>query len=219
MAETHEKSTDSFETVRVREAVGVAHSREQLETLVGKLMTAGFDRATIDLMASQDAIDRKLHTVHANPVAAAEVPGVPRRDLILPSDEVSSTALVFGTLITIGSIGAAMPILASGGALAAALAAGVGGAAIAGGLAKVIRDRVVKRSDEIDLENELRQEGLVIFVRVRDAERETRAVAIMQDCGVEGVHVHEIDIPKAVKDVPLAKLVPDPLLGPERLGD
>ncbi|WP_046863477.1 hypothetical protein [Microvirga massiliensis] len=219
MAETHEKSTVSIETVRVREAVGVVHSREQLEALVGKLMTAGFDRAAIDLMASQDAVNRKLGTVYANPVAAAEVPEVPRRELILPSDETSSTALIFGTLISIGSIGAAMPILASGGALAAALAAGVGGAAVAGGLAKFIRDHVVKRSDEIDLENELSQGGLVIFVRVRDAEREARAVAIMQGCGVERVHVHEIEIPKAAEDIPLENLAPDPLLGPEKLGD
>jgi hypothetical protein len=218
-APTTHRADDPTGTMHVREAVGVVHSREQLEKLVERLTTAGFDRADIDLMASRDAIDRKLGTAYANSVAAAEVPGVPRRDLVLPSDEVSSTALIFGTLISIGSIGAAMPILASGGALAVALAAGIGGAAVAGGLAKVIRDRIVKRSDEIDLENELRQEGLVIFVRVRDAEREARTVAIMRDCGADKIHVHEIEIPKTVEDIPLANLVPDPLLGPEKLGD
>lgn len=51
---------------------------------------------------------------------AAEHPDAPRRELIKPDDEISVTDLVFGILITIGTLGTALPIVALGGALAAA---------------------------------------------------------------------------------------------------
>ena len=218
MAEAHGNGNDLIDTVRVREAVGVVHSREQLEKLVERLTTSGFDRAAINLMASQDAILRKLGTVYLDPARAADAPGVPRRKLVMPSDEVGLTSLIFGTLITIGTMGAALPIVASGGALAAVIVAGVAGGAAAGGIAKAIKDRIVGQSYDVDLENELREEGLVIFVRVRNPEREARALSLMRDCGADKVHVHDVDVPKTVEDIPLANITPDPWLGPEKLG-
>jgi hypothetical protein len=218
MAEAHGNGNDLIDTVRVREAVGVVHSREQLEKLVERLTTSGFDRAAINLMASQDAILRKLGTIYLDPAGAADAPGVPRRKLVMPSDETGLTALIFGTLITIGTMGAALPIVASGGALAAAIVAGVVGGAAAGGIAKVIKDRIVGQSYDVDLENELRQGGLVIFVRVRNPEREAKALSLMRDCGADKVHVHDVDIPKTVEDIPLANITPDPWLGQEKLG-
>jgi hypothetical protein len=112
MTEVQEHANYVIETVRVREAVGVVHSREQLEKLIDRLTTSGFDRSSIDLMASQDAITRKLKTVYPDLTAAADVPGVPRRKLVLPSDQDSATALVFGSLISMGTMGAALPIVA-----------------------------------------------------------------------------------------------------------
>jgi hypothetical protein len=218
MPEVQERANRVIETVRVREAVGVVHSREQLEKVIDRLLTSGFDRSSIDLMASQDAITRKLKTVYSDLTAAADAPGVPRRQLVLPSDQDSATALVFGSLILIGAMGAALPIVASGGALATAILAAAGGGAVASGIAKIIRDRIVGRSDQIDLEKELQQEGLVIFVRLREREQEERAVALMRDCGADKVHVHEVELSKTLHDVPLADLNPDPLLGSEKLG-
>jgi hypothetical protein len=218
MPEAHTNVNTPIETVRVREAVCIVHGREQLEKLIERLMTSGFDRSAINLMASQDAIFRKLGTVYLDPAAAADVPGVPRRKLILPSDQVGLTALVFGTLLSIGTIGAILPILASGGALAAVIVAGVTGGAAGGGLAKVIEDHIVGRSDQVELDNELKRDGLVIFVRVRDFGREAVALAIMRDCAADKVHVHDVEIPKTLDDIPLANMVPDPLLGPEKLG-
>src|SRR4029453_17717518 len=71
----------------------------------------------IDLLASRGAILQKLHTRYLDPVAAAEAPDVPRRALVTRDDATTTTALVFGMLISIGSLGAALPVLASGGAV------------------------------------------------------------------------------------------------------
>ena len=206
-------------TVRVREVVGVVTSQEALDRLATDLMTAGFDRGNIDLMASRDAVLKKLDATYIDPIAAADVPDVPRRDLITRDDVAVSSALVFGTLITIGTFGAALPIVASGGALAAAIASAAGGGVLAAGIAKVIRDHVIKRDDAINIEKELRQGGLVIFVRTRTPEEEAKAQEIMVRCRARNVHVHEIELKKGLDDVPLSQIRPDPWLGDEKLGN
>ena len=208
MADNHTTEEEPIETVRVREVVGVLHTHEDLDTVVRGLTSAGFNRADIDLMASRDAILRKLKTMYRKPVEAAEIPGVPRRELVLPDDTVTTSALVFGTLITIGTLGelgAALPILATGGAVASAVGLGIAGGAAATGLAKIVRDRIVHRSEAVNLENELRLGGLVVFVRVRDPEEAEKALTILQECGATDVHVHEVELPKTAADIPLAK--------------
>jgi hypothetical protein len=70
----------------------------------------------------------------------------------------------------------------------------------------------------IDLENDLRMGGLVVFVRARNLEGEEKAQDVMRRCGAQHVHVHEIELKKTFKDVPLSDIRPDPWLGDEKLG-
>ena len=218
MDEGPEHQDSILETVRVREVVGVVHSQEELDAVTDRLTRAGFDRSDIDLMASRDTVLRKLNAVYADPTVVADVPDVPRRDLVMRDDVVASSALVFGTLIAIGSLGAALPIIASGGAVAAAVAAAVAGGAAATAIAKPIRDHIVGQADAKQLEDELRLGGLVVFVRVRSPEREAEALAIMRDCGARNVHVHEVNLNRKLDDIPLAKIARDPWLENDRIG-
>lgn len=204
---------EALETVRVREVVGIVKTRDALDRLVDELTTNGFDRADIDLMASRSVVMRELKAYYTDPVSAAENPDAPRRDLIKTDDEVSTTALVFGTLITIGTLGATVPIVASGGALAVAAAAALAGGAAAAGLATVIKKRLVNAGEDIDLEDELRTSGLVVLVRIRDERGEQMAQEIMRRCGAERVHVHEVELKKTLDDIPLSSINPDPWLG------
>jgi hypothetical protein len=199
-------------TVRVREVVGTVKDKEALDRLAADLTQSGFDRADIDLMASRTTVMRTLGSYYTVPVAAAEHPDAPRRHLIRPDDVTTTTALVFGTLITIGSLGAALPILASGGALAAAAAAGVAGGAAMTALAEVIKSRLVSSGEDTDLEEELRMSGLVVMVRVHDQEKEHMAREIMRRCGASHIHVHEVELKKTLADVPLSSINPDPWL-------
>jgi hypothetical protein len=205
--------TDILETVRVREVVGLVKSQDALDRLVDGLTNAGFDRADIDLMASRLTIMQKLRRYYKDPIAAAEAPNTPRRELIKTDDKVSTTALVFGTLVTIGTFGAALPIVASGGALAAVAAAALAGGATGAGLANIIKSRLLSSGDGVDLEDELRFGGIVVLVRVRDAEAEARAQEVMQHHGAEKIHVHEVELKKTLADIPLSSINPDPWLG------
>jgi hypothetical protein len=217
MTDNH-SANEVLDTMRVREVVGTVKSRETLDRLVTELTRSGFDRADIDLMASRMTVMRALGAYYSAPVAAAEHPDAPRREFIEPDDETSTTALVFGTLMTIGTLAAALPIVASGGALAAAAAAALAGGAAAAGLAKVIKNRLVSSGESIDLEDELRMSGLVVLVRVRDAEREHMAQEIMRRYGAENVHVHEVELKKTLVDVPLSSINPDPWLEDDKVG-
>jgi hypothetical protein len=159
---------------------------------------------------------RALGAYYSVPIAAAEHPDAPRHNLIRPDDETTTTALVFGTLMTIGTLGASLPIVASGGALAAAAAAALAGGATMAGLAHVIRSRLVSTGEGIDLEEELRMNGLVVMVRVHDLEREQMAQEVMRRCGALQVHVHEVELKKTLADVPLSSINPDPWLGDDQ---
>jgi osmotically-inducible protein OsmY len=181
----------------VREAVCVVDSQAELEALVDELTTHGVDRTDISLMASFPAVYEKLGIVYRRPEEVADLPQVPRRSLVTRDDVVGSTALVFGALMTVGSFGAALPIVASGGALAAAVAAAVGGGAAAGALARIIRDRILNPRDAARLEDDLESGGLVVFVRVDTPEEEARALRIMREVGADSVHLHEIAVTKA----------------------
>ena len=195
-------------TAHVREAVGVVDSLEELDELVTQLTTHGVDRTDISLMGSFSAVFHKLKKVYRRPDEVADLPGVPRRSLVTRDDVYASTALVFGTLLTVGSFGAALPVVASGGALATAIAAAVGGGAAAGALARIIRDRVVNPRDAARLEDDLMSGGLVVFVRVDTPEEEARALKIMRDVGVDNVHVHDVDIGRTREDLPLGAIQP-----------
>jgi hypothetical protein len=109
---------------------------------------------------------------------------------------------VFGTLVSVGALGAALPVIASGGALAAIVAAALTGGAAATAIGKVIRDRIVKGLDAATLENDLLH-GLVVFIHSRARSRARgRGIAIMRDCGASNVHVHEARM-KRFEDAPL----------------
>jgi hypothetical protein len=86
------------DVVLVREVVGTASSREELDALVDRLTTSGFDRGDISLMASHDAVVRKLRAIYRDPVEIAEAPDLPRRDLVTRDDVTSVSAVVSGRL-------------------------------------------------------------------------------------------------------------------------
>lgn len=192
----------------VREVVGVVDSLEELDELVTQLTTHGVDRTDISLMGTFSAVFHKLKKVYRHPDEVADLPDVPRRALVTRDDKFASTALVFGTLLTVGSFGAALPIVASGGALATAIAAAVGGGAAAGALARIIRDKVVNPRDAARLEDDLMSGGLVVFVRVDTPQEETRALKIMREVGADNVHVHDIDVGRTREDLPLGVMQP-----------
>ncbi|WP_246848388.1 hypothetical protein [Sphingomonas beigongshangi] len=198
--------------VRVREVVGTVHNLDLLESMVVALSAAGFDKSDIDLMASREAVLEKLPAIYADPISLAEIPDLPRRELVTRDEGTTVTGLVFGTLMSLAALGAALPVVASGGALAAVLAATAAGGAAGAGIARVVRKVILGGVGAEALERDLSGGGLVVFVRARDAAAEERAQEIMRKSGALNVHIHEIELNKRLDELPLAQIQPDPWL-------
>jgi hypothetical protein len=192
-----------IDRAKVREVAAVFRSREALEAAVGALLTAGFDRADVDLMASVDAVREKLGGIYVPAEELADVPKAPRQDFLPDKELVGPLAQAVGFLTFIGAAAAASGVAASGGAVA--MAALSGGLAT-GGLAAVIA-RKLGRKQAREVEAQLESGGLILWVRVRSPEREAKAQELLTASGGEAVHVHEIEIEKRLEDLPLSSLI------------
>ena len=199
--------TESLQTTPVREVVGVADSREALDSAVEELLLAGVDRSRISLMASRKAILDKLHQYYVDPTPLADALELPRREVVTREDTTALTPLLFGTLLAVATLGATA-LVASGGVLAAALATTVGGGALATTLARLLKRRVLGDADPEALERDLATGGLVIFVRVWDSAEEAKVEAILRE-HARNVHIHEVDVAKNLLDTPLGEIRPD----------
>jgi outer membrane lipoprotein SlyB len=122
-----------------------------------------------------------------------------------------------GILIFAGAALGAFAVVASGGSSAAAALAALVGGSIVGSVGAWIARRLRREHiPEVDVSKIAGE--LVLFVRVRSTERESKAREILAAHGAEAVRVQEIEIDKRLQDIPLSSLRVDPWLGQERLG-
>jgi hypothetical protein len=202
---------------KVREAVGVFRSRQQIEEAITTLLRADFDRADIDLMASAQAVREKLGGAYVAVEELADVPYVPRKSFIAREDVTTIVAAVAGILTYIGATAAATVVVASGGAVALAAVAALVGGGLTGGTGAFLIHQIVDQQWGDELETLMEAGGLVVWVRVHNDRQERLAVDILRSLGGEAVRVHEIELDKRLDDIPLSSIRPDPLLG-EPLG-
>jgi outer membrane lipoprotein SlyB len=192
-----------IDRVKVREVAAVFRSREALDAAVGALLTAGFDRADIDLMASVDAVREKLGGVYVPAADLADIPNVPRQAFVPKEGLVGPLAQAVGILAFLGATAAAIGVAASGGAIAVAA---VSGGLATGSLAAAIAGALGRKHARA-LEAQIELGGLILWVRVHSPEDEAKAQEVLIASGGEAVRVHEIEIEKRLEHVPLSSLL------------
>jgi hypothetical protein len=109
-------------------------------------------------------------------------------------------------------------VIASGGE---GWTAGIAGALLgigAGGVVAPLLARLFRRDQLRGLDWMQFERGIVLWVRTRSREQEDMAQEILRRNGGKAVRVHEIELEKRAKDLPLSTLRPDPWLGSEPLG-
>lgn len=205
-----------IDRVEAREVVGVVHDRDALEALEQCLMEHGFDRGDIDIMAGGSDVDGAPST--ETPNHPREAPDYERHEVLTYDDDVGAHVLSYGTLIAVGSIAGAIPVLAAGGGATALAFAIVGGGALGGGVGRIVRNRIVGARARKRLEADIARCGIAVLVHVYDDDDQARALRQMRECGAEMVHVHNVEMTKTLHEVPFASMKPDPWLSPERLG-
>jgi hypothetical protein len=175
----------------IREAVGYFNSADALEAAIDDLMSSGFDRAQISLLAGEQAVEQKLGHKYTKVAELEDEPGIARRCYVSKEALGDAEGGLIGAPLYVCATATAGVILATGGTMAAAIL----GAALAGGagglfggvLAKLLGDRYARH-----IEEQLEHGGLILWVRTWTADDENRAVAIFKKHSGQDIHIHSI---------------------------
>ena len=173
----------------IREAVGVFHRSEDLQSVIDELLSSGFHRAELSLLASEHAVKEKLGHRYDKVDSLADDPAVPRAAYVSTEAIGDAQGGLIGGLAYVGATVATGAIVASGGTLAAVIAAAVvtGGAGVFVGsiLAKWLGSHHANL-----LQEQLDKGGLLLWVRTGTREYENRALEIFEKHSASHAHIH-----------------------------
>jgi hypothetical protein len=197
----------------IREAVGVFHAPTSLQDAIDELLSSGFDRAELSLLAGEHAVEEKLHHSYRKVAELEDDLRVPRTAYVSVESIGDAEGGLIGGLMYIGAVAAGGAVVASGGTLAGAfLAAAMAGGA--GGLFGSGLARFIDYHHAGYLQRQLEKGGLLLWVRTRDREHEQRAKRILERQSGEDVHVHELSAETYLEANPQAGDLERALLDP-----
>lgn len=174
----------------LREVVGIFHSSADLQAAIDELLSAGFDRAELSLLAGSDTVEEKLGHAYRKVGDIADDPAIPRTAYVSIEEIGDAQGGLMGGLVYVGALVAAGAVVVSDGSLAAAFAAAAvsGGA---GGFIGSLLGRVLGHRHANHLQEQIDKGGLLLWVHARDPDHEARSIAILRThCG-DNVHVRE----------------------------
>lgn len=169
------------------EVVGVFHTPEGLETAIDELLSSGFDRAELSLLASEAAVAEKLGGYYQPTSEMTDDPAVPRTAFVSTAAIGDAEGALIGGLAYVGATVAIGAVVMSGGALGVTIAAAVlaGGA---GGLVGSVLARWVGHHHAAYLDNQIENGGLLLWVRAWNELDEARALEIVAKHAADHVH-------------------------------
>jgi hypothetical protein len=177
----------------VREAVGVFESPETLQEAIDELMSSGFDRAELSLLAAENTVEQKLGHRYRKVAELEDDATVPRSCYVSTESIGDAEGGIVGGLMYVGGTAAAGAVFATGGTLAAAIAATALAGGV-GGLIGAILAKWVGNQPAHYLQEQLDHGGLLLCVRTWDAEDEKRAVEILARHSGRDVHIHTLPV-------------------------
>jgi hypothetical protein len=202
----------------IREAVGVFHDSDALQEAIDELLSSGFDRAEISLLAGQNAVEVKLGHSYRKVAELEDDPRVPRAAYVSLESIGDAEGGLIGGLMYVGAVVAGGAVVASGGTLAGAfLAAAMAGSA--GGLVGSALGKLIDYHHADYLQRQLDKGGLLLWVHVRDFVHEQRAKRILERHSGEDVHVHDLSAEEYLTASPQAGDLERALLDPTAVFD
>jgi hypothetical protein len=180
-------SADQAKAV-VTEAVAVFDDVRALDAAVDELRQAGFGRNDISLLATEDAVARKLGHRYERVEELEDDPRAPRTAYRTRATIGDSEDMIVGSLTYLPAVVAAGTVVASAGVVAAA----VTGTAIAGALIGTVLARWLDQHHAEHLQEQLDRGGLLLWVRTPDDDAERRALDILRRHSAHDVHIHQL---------------------------
>lgn len=175
----------------VREAVGIFHRAEDLQSVIDELLSSGFHRSELSLLASEATMQEALGHPYKIVNTLADDPTIPRSAYVSPEAIGDAQGGLIGAFSYVGAASAAGAVVALGGTMAAIITAvvlaGGSGGLIGSLLGKWLGDRHTEY-----LQKQIERGGLLLWVRTSDPAKERRAVEILKRHSGAEVHVHAL---------------------------
>jgi len=169
-------------TQTIREAVALFDDEKSLEAAVYSLETRGFDRAAFSVLATEEAVAKKLGHRYQEVREMEDEPGAPHDNFFSRVSRLESEYLPAPMLAAIG----ALALAGVGSGVAILVAAGTG-AALGGALGGLIHEHHATRVSE-----QLARGGLLLWVNLRNPHEEQTALEVLEASHARDVHVHEL---------------------------
>ena len=177
----------------LREAVGIFSNEDDLQAAIDELLSSGFHRAELSLLAGQDVVNEKLRGRYTNATVIADDVTVPRTAYVSPEAIGEAQGGVVGLLAYAGATIAAGAIAVSGGTILAAIL----GATLAGGTGGMVGSFLAKWLGDTHaqyLQAQIDRGGLLLWVRTRSVAAEECAVNILRKHSSRDAHVHTLPL-------------------------
>jgi hypothetical protein len=182
------------EANKFMEVVGVFSSEEALQGAIDELLTSGFDRAELSLLASEAAVKEKLGHRYQKVRELEDDANVPAAAYVSPESIGDAEGATIGALVYVGAGVLMGPVAAAGGSIAAIAAAALAGGTVGGGIGAFLAGLIGKQHADY-VQEQLDHGGLILWVRAWDKAREVKAFNILQQHSGRDVHIHEIETP------------------------
>ncbi len=183
-----EHGDDNFE--HIIDAVAYFESEKDLEAAIDELLTNGFSRSDLSLLAGEKTIKEKLGRHYRSVKEMEDSKFAPHVAYVSRESIGDAEGAVIGAPMYLGGVLGAGGVIAAGGpisiALAAAASAAGAGAAIGALFARMIGQR---HADYI--EHQLQHGGILLWVRVWDKDKEANALRILKSHSTHDVHIHD----------------------------
>jgi hypothetical protein len=178
----------------LREAVAVFTTADDLQAAVDELLSSGFHRAELSLLAGEDTLNEKLDRDFANIRDFEDDLTAPRSAYISPEAIGDAQGGIVAALMYAGATAAAGTMFVSGGTILGALVV----ATVVGGAGGVVGSLLAKWLGDTHgryLQAQIDHGGLLLWVRTKDTEAELRALDILRRHSSRDVHIHTL-LPK-----------------------
>lgn len=173
----------------LREVVGAFRDAGSLENAAQALMSHGFDRARLSLIATESAVEEKFGSRMMRVEQLQDDPETPRIAYVDHYELAIGQGALIGGLFYVGAMVATGAVVMSGGALLPALAAAAAGGLGAGGLGALFASKLQKEvADKIA--DEVERGGLILWVRTAGPNNDILAERIMRENGAYEAHMH-----------------------------
>ncbi len=184
-----DKEENRVSVIDIREAVGVFDKFEDLQQAFYDLRMVGIHHSDISLLGDEKVLEEKLGKTFWRATELEDDPQAPRAHFVSEEAMGELEGAIAGGFFFVGSYIAMLAMLTPASTLAASIAA----IAIGGTPSAVIGTLLARRVDKHHRDyyaNQIKHGGILLWVRVRDKEREELAVKIMKGHSGHDVHVH-----------------------------